>query len=837
MIPLRLSIREMQRRPLRALLTLGSVVIGVAAIVSVAMTTSASKEAQRSLTQAVTGKSQLEITADGGGLFDPEFVDNVQKVRGVESVAASLRRFVILQLPDDRKSRVQVVGVEPAFYQQLQAMDMKRGRLVEARDEVVLDESFARSLRIELDQEVRFLTSTGFRTARVVGLSSPKNAQSVLQGSVAWVSFETAQAWFRGRGRADIVQVILADKVKVADVQSAIERSLPEGISVRPPSMTSRSAEEMMVGIKQGLALATIFSIIIAVFIIYNTFQMNVSERRRQFGILRAIGTSRKDIILTVLREGLVLGTAGIAVGWGLGIAGAYYLSRAMEQVLGVDLPKNQVSIVALIGSAVCGYLIMIVGVMVPARKAGKLTPSEAMRIISTAEFEKPSRRMAIVGAIAAILGLLTLLGCVAGVFPILISNTCAITCMIGCLCVLPFCLERILDGLVRTFGRPLGVIGVMAKRQLLRHPSRTTLTIGVLFMAIGTGLAMSNTILDNIADIRRWYQRAIVGDFFIRAAMPDMATGQAAEMPEDLQKRLDGISGIERVDTLTFASARCGDSTVYVVARDFRDDAQVYFDLQDGDEDEVVADVRQGGVVVSSVLAHRNRLKLHDELPLATNHGTQTFPIVGICNDYLAGGLSVYMNRQDAEHYLGLQGISALIIQSKSERSSEVETALRQLCDETGLMLQSYRELVTFIENVTNGVVASLWIVLTLGSLIAAFGLMNTLAMSIQEQTREIGMLRVVAMTRGQIRAMVVSQAAMMALIAIVPGVPAGLVIAYLVNLSTKPVTGHAVAFGWHPEVVVGTAAIGFAVILLAALAPSERAVRLRLSDALQYE
>jgi len=152
-------------------------------------------------------------------------------------------------------------------------------------------------------------------------------------------------------------------------------------------------------------------------------------------------------------------------------------------------------------------------------------------------------------------------------------------------------------------------------------------------------------------------------------------------------------------------------------------------------------------------------------------------------------------------------------------------------------LMLQSYRELVTFIENVTNGVVASLWIVLTLGSLIEAFGLMNTLAMSIQEQTREIGMLRVVAMTRGQIRAMVVSQAAMMALIAIVPGVPAGLVIAYLVNLSTKPVTGHAVAFGWHPEVVIGTAAIGFAVILLAALAPSERAVRLRLSDALQYE
>jgi putative ABC transport system permease protein len=144
---------------------------------------------------------------------------------------------------------------------------------------------------------------------------------------------------------------------------------------------------------------------------------------------------------------------------------------------------------------------------------------------------------------------------------------------------------------------------------------------------------------------------------------------------------------------------------------------------------------------------------------------------------------------------------------------------------------------LIGIIRSKLNGAVGVLWGVLAMGSVIAAFGLINTLAMNILEQTREIGMLRVVAMTRSQVRKMILAQAVIMGLIGIVPGVFAGVWIAFIINLTTMPVTGHDVKFQIYPWLLVGALAFEMLVILIAAMIPAERAARLNLSGALQYE
>ncbi len=181
----------------------------------------------------------------------------------------------------------------------------------------------------------------------------------------------------------------------------------------------------------------------------------------------------------------------------------------------------------------------------------------------------------------------------------------------------------------------------------------------------------MSNTLLDNIQNIKDWYHRAIVGDFFIRAAMPDMATGQSADMPADIGEQLKSIEGIERFDSLRFVSARSGEIAIIVVVRDYVDDSQVYFDLVQGKEDQVVEQLRKGGVVVSSVLALRGGFKLGDAFPMETKQGTIDFPIVGICNDYVGGGLTLYINRGEAQKHLAVEGADAFVIQAqKGSRS-----------------------------------------------------------------------------------------------------------------------------------------------------------------------
>ncbi|MFM7927825.1 MAG: ABC transporter permease, partial [Pirellula sp.] len=151
------------------------------------------------------------------------------------------------------------------------------------------------------------------------------------------------------------------------------------------------------------------------------------------------------------------------------------------------------------------------------------------------------------------------------------------------------------------------------------------------------------------------------------------------------------------------------------------------------------------------------------DLLELETTEGKVKVPIVGVTNEYLAGGLTLYMQTEQAKRLLSVEGTDAVIVRTEPAKRNQVKQSLQQLADSEGLMVQSFQEMANIIENMINGVVGGLWVVLFLGALIAAFGLINTLAMNILEQTREIGMLRVVAMTRQQIRRMILAQALIM--------------------------------------------------------------------------
>jgi putative ABC transport system permease protein len=177
------------------------------------------------------------------------------------------------------------------------------------------------------------------------------------------------------------------------------------------------------------------------------------------------------------------------------------------------------------------------------------------------------------------------------------------------------------------------------------------------------------------------------------------------------------------------------------------------------------------------------------------------------------------------------------IVVRSQKDAIASLEKDLRKLCDESGLMFQSYADLVQIIRETLNGVVGGLWAVLILGTVIAAFGLINTLAMNIIEQTREIGMLRVVAMTRGQVRKMILAQALIMGIIGIVPGVFAGIWISYLINMTTMQVTGHDVEFKLYPWLLAGGLVLELVVVIAAAMIPAERAARINVSSALQYE
>jgi putative ABC transport system permease protein len=576
---------------------------------------------------------------------------------------------------------------------------------------------------------------------------------------------------------------------------------------------------------------------LLSTFIIYNTFQMNVGERRKQLGILRSLGALRRQLLWMIVREGLWLGAIGTILGCFVGHFGAVLLRVMFSQLLEIDIPPSPFSIWPYVIATCCGSVVALLGSFFPALRAARISPAEAMRVVASGEFARSRTIWFILGGSLFVFGLVLQFFSIRGDIGIKHSVDGVIVMKIGLLFLLPGVLSELTAWVAYMLSPILRTEGKLARRQLMRHRGRSSLTIGIVFIATGLGLGFSNTILDYIHNIEGWYQRAIIGDFFVRAAMPDMNSGQAADMPDGLVEQVVAIPGVALVDTLRFVRARSDETSLVVVVRQFNSDTQDYFDLIEGDESHAVHGIRRGDVVLGSVLSQRLNLHVGDMIPLETNEGSTRLPIAGVTNEYIAGGLTLYMDAEVAKKLLSVEGTDVIVVKAKPNERATVEKELKLISKENGMMFQSYLDLIKIIRGKVNGATAGLWAMLALGAVIAALGLINTLAMNILEQTREIGMLRVVAMTRWQIRKMILAQALLMGIIGIVPGVVTSIWVAYTINLSTMPVTGHDVKFNLYAWLVAGAPTFELLIVVVAALIPAERAARIHVSNALQYE
>jgi len=354
----------------------------------------------------------------------------------------------------------------------------------------------------------------------------------------------------------------------------------------------------------------------------------------------------------------------------------------------------------------------------------------------------------------------------------------------------------------------------------------------------------LGTAILNNVDDVRSWQEKTFVGDFFIRAFQPDLAAGKTAIMPESLKDeflKIDGVSGVDAiryVKDVTLTSERDKkDQPVDAVLREFPAGDKLPLDLKVGDPDEVRRRLREGEVVICTVVAHRMGVKAGDEIILQTRQGPKKIRIAGETNDYWLGGLVVYLERSVGKKLLAVEGADLFIVRAPAEALTAVENRLKTICDESGLMLQSFTDLRRRLDQLMNSVIAGLWGIMALGLVVAGFAVANTLTMNVLEQTREIAMLRVVAMTRRQVRRTILAQAAILGLFGVTVGVISGAISSYTMNLCTPAVTGRPIDFALHPGLLIGTYLVALGIILIAAWLPARRATHLNLLIALQYE
>jgi putative ABC transport system permease protein len=833
--------REMRRRPGRTLLTLLSIVIGVATVVATWVAAEATRHAYRDLFEQATGRAALEVVAEGYAGFDGGVAAELEGAPGVRAA------LPVVQAPAAIAGAggtvpVLVLGIDPERDRAVRDYALRQGRPLGTDDGLLLEAGFAASCRCAVGDRVRLWTPTGPAALPVVGLLAPSSAAAFNGGAVAFVPLGTAQRLFALGDEVNAVQLLLDEGADPREVEAGLRGRLPKGLRVQPPADRGALTQDILLYGQQGFGCLSIVSLVGGAFIILNSFLMSLGERRGQLAVLRALGATRGQVTRLLLREALALGLCGTALGIGAGVLLTLLSVRAVATVLGVAPQDVSWTAGPFLAVLLLGPGMSLAATFLPARRAGNSPPLEELTRRPHVPAGGFRRWPCYVGLGLLSAPLLLDLGFRNGLFlpsttPALIAVATTLFLAGGCLAV-----PLLLSPLLRFAGlilRPFpGVARRLAVRHLDRHRARTALTAGVLMIAVTFAIVFGTALLNHVQGLRAWYTRLANGSFYVRSAIPDLTTlVTGAALPESVGADLEGLDGVERVDRISATLAHVGDQQVLVMAMTASAGDPFPFGFVQGDPSGAAQKLAAGEVLVGHELARRLRLGVGDAVPLETPLGPRALKVAGTVRDYSAGGMVVIMDWDRARQLLGLKGILCFVVRARPGRAAALAGELQRYCGGQGLLVQSNAEFHAWFEHKIEGTVAFCWALLALVFVVSSAGIVNTLTMNIREQTREIGVLRAVGMKRSQVRAMVLCQAVVIGVAGLVPGLVLGIGWSFLIHWPGDSVFGPHGSFRIDYRLVIACSAGALGIPVLAALLPSRWAARLPAVQALRYE
>lgn len=555
-------------------------------------------------------------------------------------------------------------------------------------------------------------------------------------------------------------------------------------------------------------------------FIIWNTFTMIVSQRSREIALLRAVGATRRQVMRNLLIEAVLLGLGASVVGIGLGVGVAKGLSALMG-VVGFTLPSasTQIKPGTIWVSLLVGTLVTVVASLVPARRATKVLPVEALRE-ATPGSRPPSKRRLTIGALTLVGGVAATLGALSGGGnPRLLIIGIPAT-IISVLTLAPVAARP----LAAAIGWPLrlrGVQGDLARQNAMRNPRRTASTA----MALMIGLTLVVSVGVFAGSMKSW-----VGDTVGSSTKADLFVSRASVTGDgfssDVAKVVAGVPGVKEVSPMGFGEARFdGAGNTYSSVDPATIEDVVKLDLSSGS----AKDLGEDGVLVSKSVAQAHGWKVGDSITaefVAT--GKQSLRVAGIFDredgfaesQYLISLATQEANAGPVLHSTGL------VLVDDGANTGTVQKRIATAIDEhPDAKILNQKEFQDERAGLIDKLLIFILVMLTLAVIIALLGIVNTLALSVFERTRELGLLRAVGMTRAQVRAMVRWESVVISLIGALAGAALGLGLGLVLSKAALDQSIGDIPIPWSNVslYVVAAAVAG----VLAAIGPARSAAK----------
>ncbi len=838
------TIREICRRPGRTILTLLGIVIGVQALVAIPLTIQTTRHTHRALFEGMTGRAALEVVPFGQSGFAPGLSERVEEVEGVAAAVPVVQSTAAIWGPSGLVP-VMILGIDLERDHEVRDYALRRGSLLTGQGGVLLEAGMAESLGYDVGATIRLLAPSGATSVEVSGLLEPRGAAAVNGGAVAILPMATAQRLYRLEGQVNSLNLVLADRADPDEVADQVSRQLPPGLTVQAPANRAALAHEALVNTERMLAILSVGSLVAGAFVILNSFLMNLGERRRALAILRALGATRKQVTRLLFSEAVLLSVIGTALGMPIGLGAAFVMTHLMARLSGPVAPQLQMTAGPFLLAALLGPGVAMLATYLPARNAARRSPLAELRgrpETSPAGHGRGRHWPGYVG-----LGMLAAFGMVYAViltgrmpsemFIYIMPMGMALT-LVGCALAVPMAL-RPLSRLAQWLLRPvLGVEAILAIRQLRRHPTRTSLVVGVLTVSVILSIGYGNSILNSVRHARGMMVRVFANiDFLIFPTALSGTEFLPVSMPEAYADSVRDMEGVRRVGMGNLCASRVEGYPIQVFARTCRPGEDPGFRFVGGDDEKIRRGLRRGEVVIGTTLGQRAGLEPGEQISITTRAGVREFTVAGLTPEYSAGGMIVLIEWGYAKKHFDLEGVRYIYVTAVPEDRIGVERRLRVLCDEHGLLMHSRTEFTAMCDEMIGNAIASAWVLLGLVFVVASLGVTNCVTVNVLEQTRELGVLRAVAMKRRQVCKMVLAQALAIGTISTLPGAALGALLGYAVSNATYATVGLPIPYVLEPELLIGGVIVALVVAVLASLTPAWRAGRLNVTHALRYE
>ena len=834
---LRVTLANVRGHLVRLLLTGMAVMLGTAFVAgSFVLTDSIDRTFSAIFATSESTDAVVRLTDDSelGGL-DLALADELRAVEGVERVVPDLAGNAVMQGADGTAVRS---GGAPAFGFAWDPQDpsirIVDGRAPETAAEVVVETSTLERSGLGLgDETVVVVNGTPFDVT-IVGEAT--NDTPTAGAAIVLLEPELALAQFAPTGQVASFTVTGSEGIAQQAVVDAVAPVVPAGAE----AITGQAqADETQEGLSQALGFVTIFlgvfagvALFVGSFIIFNTFSMLVAQRTRELALLRAIGASRHQVTLSVLGESLLVGLVGSVAGLGAGIGLAAGLQRLISTLFGLDLSGLPVNPRTVGATLLVGVVVTALAAVLPARRASSVAPVAAMRddqALPTVAI----RARALLGLLLAAAGgtaIALVLTDTVDQQPLVVLGAGLVAVFLGVAAASPAVSRPVLWVLTAPFAG--GAVGRLARRNGLRNPRRTAATASALMIGlalVGTVSVLASSATASVAGV---VQDELLGDLVI-------SDGGQPTVPVTITAQVAGIDGVRSVLPLPFTPATVDGEDGFV----FAVDPQTLPDLVEVTAVEGSLESLGEGVWLPESGAQERGVGVGDTVTVQVATGVSTErEVLAVFEDsqILAGDVVVSQEVYDAgtAALAGQgQGLQLLLVDVADDadltavRADVTDVAAEYLT----LSVLDGEEFTSSQTAQINTVLGLLYALLGLSLVIATLGVINTLALSVVERTREIGLLRAIGLTRGQLRRVITIESVATTVFGAILGIVLGLAFGVALQRGLQDDGLGVLAVPWLTVVVVlvGSAIVG----VVAALLPAWRATRIDVLRAITTE